>query len=234
MKKSILPAVIAYILIFTALSAQNNSIKELHFPYQNGYKFSMTDSSITYDQYNFPQSQAVQETQYTVTDHPSKKGVLIFKLDVYDKSTDQLAITAFSYLTVGKKGMSWWIEKSKEEKGKITNAIKLPLSKGSTWKSIFKDQSATMTCITTDTTLNTMYGNITCFGVSYDVTLQETKEYKYYTLVKEFYNVYAGKVHTEQATYLLLKETNKQTLASRSWGNITYSNLTEEQIKLIR
>jgi len=121
-----------------------------------------------------------------------------------------------------------------KKKPLVTNAIKLPLVKGNSWNSIFNDQKATMTCITTDTTLSTMYGKISCFGVSYTVVFKYEKDYKYYAVFREFYNVYAGKVHTEDEQYLLIKSTNKTSLVSRADGNITYSNLTEDEKKMIK
>lgn len=235
MKNAITTIIIFYSLLH-ALSSQTSSITELHFPYKNGYEFNMTDTAIKYDKYSFPESQFVQETQYKVSDDPQKKGVLIFKLDVYDRNTDQLATSVNSSLTWGKKGMSWWVESdgSSKKNTKVTNAIKLPLTKGVKWNSIFNDQKAIMTCITTDTTLSTIYGAIQCFGISYDVTLADEKEYKYYAVYKEYYNVYAGKVHTEDEQYIIIKSTDKVMLMSKSWGNITYSNLSEEEKQLIK
>jgi hypothetical protein len=235
MKKSIILSFIIIMSNFYQISAQNEPLKEIFFPYKSGYEFNMTDTTIEYDQYNFPKGQTLRETRYAVSD-AEKKGVLIFKLNVYDMATNELAASVESFLTWGKKGMSWWVEKDKnaKEKGIPTNAIKLPMSKGSKWKSSFQDQEATMTCIATDTILPTIYGNISCFGVSYEIIIKDDKEYKYYTVVKEYYNAYAGKVHTEDETYILMKAGGKLFMLTKSWGNITYSNLTEDQKLLIK
>ena len=216
-------------LCFTWLRAQTGTLTQLHFPYQNGYEFTMTDTSVEYDQYNFPVKQTVHDIKYTVKDNPAKKGNLIFQLNIIDKETDKLLNSRNSYLEWGKKGMSWWMDKSKDDDGKPTQAIKLPMKVGTSWKSMFSGYKSVMTCIATDTTLQTMYGPISCFGVSYTIVMKDESAYKYYMVVKEFYNVYAGKVHTEDVTYLLTKSDNKTAIVNKSWGNITYSVISDEQ-----
>lgn len=235
MKKSIILSFLLVLSNLSFISAQNSALKEIFFPYKSGYEFTMTDTTIEYDLYNFPKETTIKEIRYVVSD-AAKKGVLIFMLNFFNMPADEADGSVESYLTWGKKGMSWWVEKdkAKNEKGKPTVAIKLPMSKGTTWKSSFQDQDAVMTCIATDTLIETMYGKISCFGVSYNAVLKDDKDYLYFTVVKEFYNIYAGKVHTEDDTYLLMKATSKLYLMYKSWGNITYSNLTEDQKQLIK
>ncbi len=228
-------ALLIFLIIgVSGLSAQVTSIKKLEFPYKNGYEFTMTDTTIEYDQYNFPTGQKTQNIKYTVKDNPEKEGVLSFFLAIFDNESGKFLDARPSYLTLDSKGMSWWTEKSEQEKGKKTQAIKLPLKVGTSWKSSFGGYASTMTCIATDTILNTIYGPISCFGVSYEAVAQENSELKIHLKVKEFYNIYAGKVHTEDVTYLLVKSTNKERIIAKGWGNITYSNLTEDQKKLIK
>lgn len=234
MKKTGYSFIILCFLAIHPAYSQVTEITELFFPYKSGYKFTMRDTTLTYDQYNFPAETKAEDISYEVSNDPKKKDLLVFEMSIEDKGSTKTPEKLKSYLTLNKKGMSWWID-SKTRKGKalVTWAIKTPMKKGTTWQSYFSDKKAKMTCITTDTLIQTIYGNISCFGVQYDVVYQEESLYKICVEVKEFYNIYAGKVHTESLTYILNKTNNKINNLTKSWGYIHESNLTADERKLI-
>lgn len=231
------PRFFLLILIITlsgSISAQTTQIKEIHFPYKPGYVFQMADTVVRYDDYNFPAEYIIRESKYVVEADPSQKNTLIFQYSIVDKSTDKVILNTPSYLTWGKKGMSWWGDKSSDLDTKKTQAIKLPLKKGSSWKSSFSGQTAVMTCVNTDTLLTTMYGRIPCFGVSYEIVIQEDKATKIGLILTEYYHVYAGKVYNEDITFIENKSTGKRKIVQKGWSKIIYSNVDEAQKNLIK
>jgi hypothetical protein len=211
---TIISAFIIYLVL--GIGQLFGQIKELKFPYAPGYELILEGNTVEYDQYNFPSKKTGSSIKYKFY-AGEQKDTSIQRISMEIYSGGDTLKSDNTFLILNTQGMTWWMKdptnKQLNEKHK-TEAIKLPMEKGTTWPIYLGDVLSTAACITTDTLIDTPVGQLHAFGVRYNTILKDNKDYKVYSVTTEYYTQEIGKVMVISTTYIYLKGQKRNTRIS--------------------
>lgn len=227
------------LLLFISPGAfsQNSSIDELHFPYTENYVFHLSGEKVVYDKYNFPSKTYRSTIKYRSYDvRPTKKGkVMKFELrEISDEEGSDSNDVRQSFLTLDNKGMSWYtINEKTGKKEKTTQAIKLPLTAGSSWTTMLWGNKAPYLCLHTDTVIETSEGRLQAFSVK-SVTTIDSKDYIIVVEWVEYYSQYLGKIGTDEKQYVIIKADGRTLNLQTEKLRLSYCNIDDETRKKLQ
>lgn len=216
---------------YQTISAQCQVVEELNFPYEKGLEMTLRGKTVKYDNYNFPLKTLDYSVHYSVKSNTlsSKGNAAVFEINtVVDKDTTLRHFRSNLYINA--KGMSWTA--SDNGKGKLTQAIELPLQKGKRWYTDYQgNQKNRMTCVSMDSTFTLYLGKVRGFGIMYEVAMGRDERFDYFEEYYEWYNNHLGKIALFVKRYGVERETGRQFVMYTEEAKLEYTNLPEEKIK---
>ncbi|PKP00943.1 MAG: hypothetical protein CVU11_16655 [Bacteroidetes bacterium HGW-Bacteroidetes-6] len=211
------------------LYAQDPEYK-LDFAYKPGYKMVFEGINRVYDEYNFPTSESPSSMTIEFTDIVKKGKAEVIGCRVGQVSKDT-TVEYDTQLQFTKKGMLIIAPKDHSDKPYYT--IMYPIIYENTWKVTIQNNKGEAVITSTDTLLNTPYGPMNGFVVTFTSVVANIMGINLYFEDVEGYVPIVGKVFHFINMYFYHPETMRKHFTTTSELYLTETNLPDSIIKTL-
>ncbi len=216
--------------IISGLVYAQDPAYKLDFAYNPGYKMVFKGTERVFDQYNFPtsESESSMTIEFTDIEKKGKSELIGCKVGQYTKDT---TVEFDTHLQFTSKGMLIITPKEHSEKPYYT--IMYPIVYEKSWKVTIQNNKGESIITSTDTLLNTPYGPMNGFVVTFTSVIATIMDITLYFEDVEGYVPIVGKVFHFINIYFYNPETMRKQFTSTSELFLTETNLPDSLVKIL-